>query len=373
MYFNEHDPNAAQWIRELFPDAVVDARDIQEVTGADFAGHRRVHFFAGIAGWEYALRLAGVPDDFPVTTGSCPCQPFSVAGKGKGVDDERHLWPEFFRLIKESGPVLVFGEQVGKRAGREWLAGVQADLESAGYTFGAANLPAAGVGAPHIRERLYWGAAWMGSPIHARLEGLGASLRERPVDRGGREQVAEAGRAGAERLSVPDSAGLYGQEVHLRPRESRQAVPDTARGGGPDWVGHSSGHDERRDPVPELHGEREQARGPGGDSAERLGEPCEPRGRWDAGARGFWSDYDVAHFTDGKARRVEPSSFPLVNGLPRGVGYSGDPRSPEYVHSTAEARVMRLKGYGNAIVPELAAVFIRCFLGAVCDMLNADG
>ena len=88
-YYNEHDPFAAAWLRELIADGLiadgeVDERDIQTLDPADLAGYTQCHFFAGIGGWSLALRLAGWPDDRPVWTGSCPCQPFSSAGKSGG-------------------------------------------------------------------------------------------------------------------------------------------------------------------------------------------------------------------------------------------------------------------------------------------------
>ena len=119
-------------------------------------GYTQCHFFAGIGIWSYALRLAGWPDDREVWTGSCPCQPFSAAGKGEAFDDERHLWPEFFRLIEARRPVVCFGEQVASIDGLAWLDLVQSDLDHAGYTCGAVDLCAAGFGAPHRRQRLYW-------------------------------------------------------------------------------------------------------------------------------------------------------------------------------------------------------------------------
>jgi DNA (cytosine-5)-methyltransferase 1 len=150
-----------QWLRELIADGLiaqgeVDERSILDVRPADLAGFDQCHFFAGIGGWSYALRLAGWPDDRPVWTGSCPCQPLSSAGKQKGHADERHIWPAFYELIAECRPSTVFGEQVASKDGREWLAGVRADLEDARYAVGAADLCAAGVGAPHIRQRLFW-------------------------------------------------------------------------------------------------------------------------------------------------------------------------------------------------------------------------
>jgi len=86
-YYNEIDPFAAEWLRQLIKDGLiadgeVDERSIEDVTPNELAGFTQCHFFAGIGGWSYALRLAGWPDDQPVWTGSCPCQPFSTAGKG---------------------------------------------------------------------------------------------------------------------------------------------------------------------------------------------------------------------------------------------------------------------------------------------------
>lgn len=160
-YYNEIDPGAAAWLRELIKrnqiaPGDVDERSIEDVCPTDLLGYAQCHFFAGIGVWSYALRLSGWPDDLPVWTGSCPCQPFSAAGKGKGFADERHLWPAFFHLIEVCGPERVFGEQVAGKDGLGWLDLVSADLEAVGYACGAVPFPAAGIGAPHIRERLYW-------------------------------------------------------------------------------------------------------------------------------------------------------------------------------------------------------------------------
>ena len=138
------------------PYGTIDDRSIEDVRSDDVMGHRQCHFFAGIGGWAEALRLAGIPKEAPLWTGSCPCQPLSSAGEQKGHEDERHLWPSFFGLIAQCRPAICFGEQVGGRMGQEWLAAVRADLEGIGYAVGAADLPATGVGAWHERRRLYW-------------------------------------------------------------------------------------------------------------------------------------------------------------------------------------------------------------------------
>ena len=191
VWYNEIDTFAAAWLRELIADGLiadgeVDERSILDVRPDDLRGFTQCHFFAGIGGWSGALRLAGWPDDRPVWTGSCPCQPLSVAGQRKGHADSRHLWPAFHDLIAVCQPATVFGEQVASKLGREWLAGVRADLESSGYACGAADLCAAGVGAPHIRQRLWWVADAINTGSQGRLPGRSDQERQDFDGRAGR-------------------------------------------------------------------------------------------------------------------------------------------------------------------------------------------
>ncbi len=160
-YYNEHDPFAAQWLRELIraeriSKGEVDERSITDVRDSDLRGFKQCHFFAGIGVWSYALRQSGWADDREVWTGSCPCQPFSIAGRRGGTADKRHLWPTFYQLIRKCRPSVVFGEQVASKDGLAWLDDVQDDLEDASYSVGAADLCAAGVGAPMQGQRLYF-------------------------------------------------------------------------------------------------------------------------------------------------------------------------------------------------------------------------
>jgi len=330
-YYNELDPFAAAWLRELIAEGliaggVVDERSILEVQPADLEGFIQCHFFAGVAGWSRALRLADWPDDRPVWTGSCPCQPFSAAGKRRGADDARHLWPEFARLIGECNPPVVFGEQVASKDGRDWLAGVRADLEGMVYAVGAADLCAAGVGAPHIRQRLFWVADRL-------ADAQGATTRPRN-DVCTRKPDAGSG-GGALRLADSDE-GQRGRLADGEGRDHDGAAAGRQQGDGIAEPGGAGGGLEHA-----TGDGREQRRAePGGRGA--------PGGRQQGGP-GFWSNTVWHPCSDGKARRiaagadgVEPGIFPLASGVPNRVG--------------------TLRGAGNAIVPQIAAEFIQAYL-----------
>ena len=121
-----------------------------------------------------------------IITGGFPCQPFSVAGKQKGTSDDRHLWPEMFRIIQEFTPRWVVGENVkgitNIQDGMVFEA-VCTDLEGAGYEVRTFNIPAAGVGAPHRRERIWIVAnrkESMVNPDDVRLEQHNTAEEEAP-------------------------------------------------------------------------------------------------------------------------------------------------------------------------------------------------
>lgn len=392
-YYNEIDPNAAQWLRELIKMGAiapgdVDERSIEDVFPDDLRPYSQCHFFAGVGGWSLALRLAGWPDDRPVWTGSAPCQPFSSAGKGGGTADERHLWPALFWLISQCRPETVFGEQVASKDGLGWWDIVSADLEGAGYACGANDLCAPGVGAFHIRQRLYWVA-------NANSPGRGQE-----GEFGGLSQIRS--RRADKRVPTPGSSSHYGVSTLANadsPRRQWQGqTQSTGRGHNPialggeqvstladamhprRWVQQRS---EESDSVRDESG-WEKTDGLTGTCREicPLARPESPERECTRGTRtgragstdcgGTWTEvarpWDNPIWlpcADGKARPAQRSIFPLVAGLPRGVGYSGDP-CPQTAQNTAEGRVMRLKGYGNAIVPQLAAEFV----GAAMESLR---
>lgn len=380
-FYNDVDGPVCAWLRELMAgghisEGIVNDRSINELRGDDLAGYERVHLFAGIGGWDYALKLAGWPDGIPVWTGSCPCQPFSVAGRRRGTSDERHLWPEMRRLIEECMPPIVFGEQVASKDGREWLAGVRADLEALGYAVGAADLCAAGEGAPHIRQRLYWVAVAKGQrPVIATTPPRASRWRSTqptiPSASGGLSDASiERRQQNARSTSCNETQN--GREGRNR-RESY--IDHESTGNGPTRGVSESEHAERG---PDIEGWRPE----GGITTGRSGEGCarglgngdEPRlegwvgcgervrelSAWPSGA---WSDYDIIPFRDGKARRVERQSKPLADGVSdRLASFGIDSRvvteTFPLVHGH-KGRTQLLKGYGNSIVPQVAATFIE--------------
>ncbi|MGY5368789.1 DNA cytosine methyltransferase [Enterobacter oligotrophicus] len=314
-YYNEIDPFAAQWLRNLIAgghiaQGEVDERSIEDVTPDDLRGFTQCHFFAGIGVWSHSLRLAGWPDDKPVWTGSCPCQPFSAAGKGDGFADERHLWPAFFHLISERRPQHVFGEQVAAGNANVWFDLVQADLEGMDYTFGLVPFTSASIGAPHIRERAYWVAESIGEQCQKLLPGLDQGVGAE----GSRSPAKSTGLCSVGSLDNSDKPGL-----------ERHFGNDSAAG----WEGAA-----------------------GSVTATGLhSRPLE--------VNGFWRDADWLLCRDGKWRPVEPGTFPLVDGAAARLG-----RVESGVARVASSnRVGRLKGYGNAINAQAAAEFIRAYMG----------
>jgi len=130
-----------------------------------------------------------------VLSGGFPCQPFSTAGKRMGKEDDRHLWPEMLRAIREIKPRYVVGENV--RGIASWSDGlvfeeVFSDLEGEGYEVQAFLLPAVGVNAPHKRDRFYFVAKNTSSDgcIQREPEQEGAEVRElRDISTGGSDRV----------------------------------------------------------------------------------------------------------------------------------------------------------------------------------------
>jgi DNA (cytosine-5)-methyltransferase 1 len=318
IYANENDPKAAHWLSKI-PCKIdhVDARSIQEVTKNDVFNYTQCHFFAGIGGWPLALQIAGYPVDARVWTGSCPCQPFSQAGKRKGTSDERHLWPEFLRLITECKPPTIFGEQVASKDGRDWLATVRTDLEALGYAVGAADLCAAGVGAPHIRQRLFWVANCDRRGFKEREERNGESKQNPTNGNTCRNHIDGCGDIGGmahARRNRSDSRS--GQNYRVDTQERAQQIFDNQSSG---WMGNTTSKRFGETRATEM------------DSRASIVSACSS-----------WSAVEYTPCQDGKSRPVKPGIRLLAHGV--------------------SGRVAQLRGLGNAIVPQVAAEFVKAFM-----------
>lgn len=394
-YYNENDPNAAEWLRNLIKDGAiaagdVDERSIADVRSQDLEGYKQVHLFAGIGGWPEALRLAEWPADRPVWTGSCPCPPFSSAGNKKcpacdakglsffigndsfieefgcarcGWRDDRNLWPQFYRLIRECGPRTIYGEQVSSKTGLVWLAGIQADLERIGYRTASADLPSAGLASPNIRQRLWWVADSGTIERRTGIEAVQESSAE--GDAGGPGPV--------ERMADPNGPKLLG-----KPRAGEQSIHEQDDGAG--GLGDSPGHDKRRNSMPGENGEGEPAGGSGsacglgdtdhkGSQGRNLLPECFRECPAGATGMGFWSDYDLIPCTDDTQRRIGRGLCAMASGLPRSVGFGKSAlrrlpllaKASKALAGAKRNRIVRLRGYGNAINPFIAAEFVRAY------------
>lgn len=309
-YYNEFEPYAAQWLRNLIsaghiPAGDVDERSITEVSPDDLKPYNQSHFFAGIGGWPLALRMAGWDDTRPVWTGSCPCQPFSTAGKKQGKADERHLWPVWFRLIAEHRPPVIFGEQVAAAIAHEWLDEAFDDLEGKDYACAAAVLPACSVGAPHRRDRLWFVADSIGNGRSERR------AHHREHDGG-----------------ITPSDGQHGTLADANDAERR---PDLA--GGHEPHREDTGRSEANGDVAEC-------------GSQPLADTDSDHGHWWSGPLQVgWNCIAGQASAGSDAARTKWLTKPGLSLLAHGI----------------PGRVGRLRAYGNAIVPHVAAEFIKAY------------
>lgn len=363
-YYNEWDEYAAHRLRQniaqgLIMPGFVDNRSIKEVMPDDLEGFTQCHFFAGLGLWSYSARRAGWPDARPLWTGSCPCQPFSAAGKQGGTDDPRHLWPDLFRLTRAGRPPELMGEQVAGSAGYGWFDGVRSDLESEGYAGRAVDFPACSIDAPHIRNRLYWIAQRMAQPNGSQRDGRTVEPQRREEGRTavGRLDARSGGVGLADTEGGRGGTGL--REVRPEQDGALTANGDVCCGASdldnPESIGRGEGLS-----AAELR--RWWATIAGADALERhigladtagIGRQIQASGEqsavdWSVGHPdthrngSFWSDAEWIKCHDGKARRTQPGLRLLVDG------YSN--------------RISDWRTTGNAISPEVAIQVIAAYL-----------
>lgn len=315
--YNEIDRNACAWLRQLIAMNKITSGNIAETSIHNMPGpwsawleepqcFAWVHWFAGIGGWDLALQMAGWPKHKQIWTASCPCQPYSIAGKQKGNSDERDLWPDFFRVVKHFRPTTVVGEQVSSAIRAGWMDRLQKDMEAEGYTVGHIVLGAHSVNAPHQRQRLYW---------FATTKNL-----------------------------VPNADA----NEHRCPEQFNESR---------EWDSSEPGHcpvidwsDIRNSRLDDFSGERRERRR----RIHRVSKNAR------INKAGNWQEWErFVSKSDGKSRPIEPGVAPVVDGLPRGVVPSSYRGLEIDANNSAEARTMRIRGYGNAIVPQVAATFVR--------------
>lgn len=339
VIYNEIDPFAAQWLRNLIAaghiaNGVVDERSVEDLDPEYLRRFVQVHLFAGIGVWSAALRRAGWSDDRPIWTMSCPCQPFSAAGKGDGFADERHLWPAAFHLVSQCRPSKIVGEQVASKAVDPWIDLVHADLEALGYAFGSVPFPSAGVGAPHIRDRNYWAGRL--ADLHSNGREARGAVRplcqEPDVEHGGTISGMADTRLSGDRCQG-GSAHHWQQETN---GPANRACGCSCSPGGMEDA------DVRL--TEQFTGQRPRpGEAPGGRSCgQSVGRGELAQSQSAAGpTNGIWAAADWLLCRDGKWRPVEPATFPLADAR------------------TYRNRVAELRGAGNAINIEAARAWIE--------------
>ena len=356
-YYNENDPYCVAWLRnlidaKLIAPGYVDDRSILDVRAADLAGYTQCHFFAGLGGWSYALRLAAWPDHREVWTGSCPCQPFSMAGQRRGFADDRHLWPYWHWLIEQRRPPIVLGEQVASAT--EWLTRVRDDLEAVEYAVGAVPIQAASAGSPQLRDRYWFVAERERERERERVRGEGptSTFGTAPRMQGAHEERQRVrSDAGPDDVRVRAVAGDDGErQGDKRLQRSRQFG-----GSSGDPQDHAQHVARSSQGLEECEGFAADAR-PQCETAQRggaVGVEHVAIDRWGEGwtehefrSRGFaaavagFRGSQFVECPDGKWRRLPP---PRVRWLGNGI----------------PARISKLRAFGNAIDSRPAQAFIE--------------
>ena len=234
-----------------------------------------------------------------IISGGFPCQPWSVAGKQGGTADDRNLWPEMFRVIGELRPRWVVAENVPNLDAMGYLDVAIDDLESIGYEVRPVEIPAAGVGAPHLRRRI-WIVAY------ARSIGNPAGITDQTTgEEGNSTESINGSEDVSDAFCLNDDDGRHGTSPICR--EQRRSAELS---GGEETMADTGGE---RLPITEQEALQGSRRGQEGGSVAECG---------------WWS--------------VEPDVGRVAHGVP--------------------SRVDRLKGLGNAIVPQIAEIIARIIL-----------
>ncbi len=267
-----------------------------------------VPIFSDIKELNHETLKANGINNIDIITGGYPCQPFSIAGLKKGEEDPRHLWPEYFRLVKELRPTWVIGENVSGHI-KQGLDTVLEDLEGEGYSTRTFSISASGIGANHKRERV-WILA------HSRC-----SLREgTEFERTNANEIKEGDANQSERSSSTSKSNVANSESffsngrgHWKSTEKRNPEGETRR----------NSSDERD----VANSERERLQG----SEQYETHTRETEAQFSA-SQSFETTGD--HWT------IEPDVGRVAHGIPN--------------------RVDRLKSLGNSLVPQIPYLIGNC-------------
>jgi DNA (cytosine-5)-methyltransferase 1 len=266
--------------------------------------------------------------------GGFPCQPHSIAGKRKASDDERDLWPEMLRIIREVGPRWVVAENVpgllSSEAGR-FFGAVLRDLAESGYSVGWDCIHASAVGAPHRRERVI----------------IIAELADTHAERRGRR----AGASGPTRSPEPtDSSALAHTSRRQSDRRDSGELAGTAGAGAGIDASSDAGGETMANAESERWGTRRaepegQQRGSGVASSGSTGRSAESR---------------LGRVLDGLSRGLDAVRYGY--DWPSGPGQPQRRWEPPRVSVKIPNRAKRLKALGNAVVPQVAELVGRVIM-----------
>ena len=294
--FCEYDEKCRQVLKKHWPE-VPQYNDVRELTGE-------------------TLKTDGI-DNIGLICGGYPCQPFSTAGRRKGEDDDRHLWPEFKRLIQEIRPTWVLCENVAGHISMG-LDNVLVDLENEGYQCQTLLIPAVAVDAKHRRDRI-----WIVGYSEGKLSnGVNADRKSGEPHREGHEAIRKPGVTNSSNALADARHDGREKRHEKRAKQDRQGKTDSAM------------------PCGETLADRLRA---GLEGYAGYGDGGNESGRDKAGASG--------PITESGLPRSEPGRW-----LPEpGVGR---------VANGVSGRVDRLKQLGNAVVPQIPEMIGRAILDA---------
>ena len=285
--------------------------------------------------------------DFDLICGGIPCQPFSVAGKKKGKEDDRHLWPYMYEIIKHKQPTWVIVENVGGFVNVA-LDDVCLDLEAQGYATQSFVIPACSVEAPHRRDRV-----WI---LGKNLENPRRALRQGGIEQG--ENADEVGQGDADQLER--SSGTSRSDVAYSEPERLQGGKWNSQGEGRKVL---SSEQHNRDEI------RSEVGCSGRISGESKEDVADSERLRQQGQRELERPSNTAKDSDGQTGgpndgsqgsagqgHTEPQLGGMADGVsPRLDGHLGFEREPSIprVATGIPDRVNRLKTLGNSIVPQI--------------------